>query len=85
MLDKYDKRRTFYEAQKGHKQAMDAYESIEYTGPEYGRELNHLKQEVNEAYQQIQTALSTATEHQRVQLTQFEQDLQNIVHEINID
>lgn len=85
LLDKYDKRRTFYEAQKGHKQAMDAFESIEFNGADYGSELKHLKQEVNEAYQQIQTALSTASEHQRVQLTQYEQDLQSIVNEINFE
>lgn len=84
MLDKYDKRRTFWDAQQGHKQAMDAYQSIHFNGPDYGSELNHLKQEVNEAYQQIQTALGSASEHQRVQLEQFEQDLQNIISDINI-
>ena len=61
LLDKYDKRRTFWDAQQGHKQAMDAYQSIHFNGPDYGSELNHLKQEVNEAYQQIQTALGSAS------------------------
>jgi biotin synthase-related radical SAM superfamily protein len=83
MRDKYDKTRTFQKAQQGHKQAMDAFESISYTGADYGSELKHVKQEVNEAYEQIQTALSTATEHQREQLVQFEQDLNGIVSDIN--
>ena len=85
LLDKYDKRRTFWEAQQGHKQAMDASQSIHYNDADYGSELKHLKQEVNEAYQQIQNALGSATEHQRVQLEQFEQDLQNIISDINVD
>lgn len=85
MLDKYDKRRTFQKAQEGHNQAMDVYESVQFEGSEYGSELNHLKQEVNEAYQQIQTAFVSASEHQRVQLAKFEQDLQGIVNEINAD
>ena len=79
MLDKYDKTRTFQEAQQGHKQAMDAFESISYNGADYGSELKHVKQEVNEAYQQIQTALSSASEHQRDQLIQFEQDLKELL------
>ena len=60
LLDKYDKRRTFWEAQQGHKQAMDASQSIHYNDADYGSELKHLKQEVNEAYQQIQNALGSA-------------------------
>lgn len=85
MLDKYDKRRTFWDAQQSHKQAMDAFQSIHFRGPDYGSELKHIKQEVNEAYQQIQTALGVATERQRDQLEQFEQDLQGIMSEINVD
>lgn len=85
LLDKYDKRRTFWEAQQGHKQALDAFQSIQVNEADYGSELKHVKQEVNEAYQQIQTALSSASEHQRVQLERFEQDLQSIIREINMD
>ncbi len=43
----------------------------------YGDQLNHLKEEVNEAYQQIENALEVASEHQREQLRRFQQDLQN--------
>lgn len=85
MLDKYDKRRTFQKAQQGHKHAMDAAQSIDFSGADYGSELKHLRQEANEAYQQIQTALSTASEHQRAQLEQLEQDLQGMINEINAD
>jgi hypothetical protein len=38
---------------------------------------------VNEAYQQIQSALITASEHQKEQLKKFEQDIQAIVNEVN--
>ncbi|KWW21172.1 MULTISPECIES: hypothetical protein [Peribacillus] len=83
MQDKQDKRRAFQEAQQSYQQVFDAYSSIEKTAPNYGTELKHVKQEVNEAYQQIQTALVTASEHQRDQLKQFEQDISAIVQEVN--
>ncbi|MFD4819055.1 hypothetical protein [Peribacillus butanolivorans] len=85
MQDKQDKRRTFQEAQQSHQQVTDLYSSIEKTAPNYGTELKHMKQEVNEAFQQIQSALVTASEHQREQLKQFEQDIQAIVNEVNSD
>ncbi|MGE7604840.1 hypothetical protein ACQKL5_20595 [Peribacillus sp. NPDC097675] len=85
MQDKQDKRRSFQEAQQSFKQVNDAFFAIEKTAPNYGAELNHVKQEVNEAYQQIQSALTTASEHQREQLRQFEQDIQEIVNEVNSD
>lgn len=85
MRDKYEKNRSFQEAQKNHKQAVDAFEAKIVTSADYGSELKQIKEEVNEAYQQIQTALVTASEHQRVQLEQFEQDLQSIMNEINMD
>ncbi|MFJ7747911.1 hypothetical protein [Peribacillus sp. NPDC097295] len=85
MQDKQDKRRSFQEAQQSFKQVNDAFSAIEKTAPNYGMELKHVKQEVNEAYQQIQSAFSTATEHQREQLKQFEQDIQVIVNEVNSD
>ncbi|AOH54820.1 hypothetical protein ABE28_010695 [Peribacillus muralis] len=83
MQDKQDKRRAFQEAQQSYHQVYDVYSSIEKTAPDYGTELKHVKQEVNEAYQQIQTALITASEHQRKQLKQFEQDISAIVDEVN--
>ena len=83
MQDKFDKRRAFQEAQQSYHQVQDAYSAIEETAPNYGTELQHLKQEVNEAYQQIKTALSVASEHQRDQLAQFEQDIRMMVSEIN--
>ncbi|AMM92918.1 hypothetical protein QUF81_17465 [Peribacillus simplex] len=83
MQDKQDKRRTFQEAQQSYQQVFDVYSSIEKNAPNYGTELKHVKQEVNEAYQQIQSALVTASEHQREQLKQFEQDIQAIVNEVN--
>lgn len=85
MQDKQDKRRSFQEAQQSFKQVNDAFSAIEKTAPNYGTELKHVKQEVNEAYQQIQSALTTASEHQREQLKQFEQDIQVIVNEVNSD
>lgn len=85
MLSKYDKRKSFINAGQSFQDVQQAYQGIEITSAGYGHDLKHLKEEVNEAYQQIQTALVNATEHQRAQLKQFEKDLQHIVDELNIE
>ncbi|MBE2938945.1 hypothetical protein [Anoxybacillus flavithermus] len=51
---------------------------------QYGSQLHHLKQEVNEAFEQINNALEVASEKQRKQLEQFRHDLQAIVEEVNM-
>ncbi len=48
MQDKQDKRRSFQEAQQSYQQVFDVYSSIEKNAPNYGTELKHVKQEVNE-------------------------------------
>ncbi|PLS14700.1 hypothetical protein CVD28_27005 [Bacillus sp. M6-12] len=77
-----NKQQAFQAAQQGVKQALDASEIDEHDAG-YGSELNHLKQEVNDAYQQIENALETASEHQRSQLEQFRDDLESIVIDVN--
>lgn len=52
-------------------------------GASYGTQLAHLKNEVNEAYQQIENALEVASDTQRAQLQQFKSDLSSIVSEVN--
>ncbi|TMU87427.1 hypothetical protein FGG79_04680 [Bacillus sp. BHET2] len=52
-------------------------------GASYGTQLAHLKNEVNEAYQQIKNALEVASDTQRAQLQQFKSDLSSIVSEVN--
>ncbi|AQX54907.1 hypothetical protein LZP85_08285 [Priestia flexa] len=75
----------FQAAQQGHKQTLDAYaqSNIVKHDAAYGHELKLLKEEINETYEQINNALETATETQRQQLTQFQQDLQGIMNEVN--
>lgn len=78
-----DKQQAFQAAQQGIKQAMDSNEQIVKNDPDYAHQLKHLRQEVNEAYEQIQNALETASETQRKQLEKYEQDLQQIVQDVN--
>jgi phenylalanyl-tRNA synthetase alpha subunit len=82
-----DKQQAFQAAQQGHKQTMDAYAYSQLVKEEaaYGQQLKHVKEEVNETYAQIENALEVATETQRRQLEQFQQDLQSIVNEVNLD
>lgn len=80
-----NKQQAFQAAQQGTNQAKDVYESIIKNDPDYGSQLKRLKNEVNEAYEQINNALEVASEHQREQLEQFQSDLQSIVNEVNTD
>jgi flagellar biosynthesis chaperone FliJ len=80
-----DKQQAFQAAQQGVEDAQELYHEIVRDSASYGHQLKHLKQEVNEAYQQIENALEVASEHQREQLEKFQQDLQQMVSEVNLD
>jgi CHASE3 domain sensor protein len=78
-----DKQQAFQAAQQGTKQTMDTYNQIVKNDPDYGHHLKDLREEVQEAYEQIQNALATASETQRQQLEQYEQNVQQIMKSIN--
>lgn len=78
-----NKQQAFQAAQQGATEAFDSYEAIVKDSADYGHQLKHLTNEVNEAYQQINNALETATETQREQLEQYQRDLQQIVQDVN--
>lgn len=73
----------FQAAQQGVEEARELYSEIVRDSASYGHQLKHLKNEVNEAYQQIENALEVASEHQRSQLEKFQQDLKSMVEEVN--
>ncbi|ALC90347.1 hypothetical protein AM500_11540 [Bacillus sp. FJAT-18017] len=78
-----NKQQAFQAAQQGYEEAHELYTEIIRDSASYGHQLKHLKNEVNEAYSQIENALEVASEHQRAQLEQFRQDLRSIVDEVN--
>ncbi|RAK23502.1 hypothetical protein B0I26_101463 [Anoxybacillus vitaminiphilus] len=78
-----DKQQAFQAAQQGTMEAKEWYENLVRDRADYGSQLKHLKQEVNEAFEQINNALEVASETQRVQLEKFINDLQTIVDEVN--
>ncbi|MBD1379339.1 hypothetical protein [Metabacillus arenae] len=78
-----NKQQGFQAAQQGAIQAFDAFDQLVKDGADYGSQLKHLKEEVNEAYAQISNALEVATEAQRIQLEQYQKDLQEIVQQVN--
>ncbi|KGX83835.1 hypothetical protein [Pontibacillus marinus] len=79
-----NKQQAFQAAQQGYEQAEKANKQrIEAINrADYGKELGHLTQEVNEAYQQIDKALGVASEHQEKQLKQYQEKLNQIMSEI---
>jgi hypothetical protein len=68
-----DKQQAFQAAQQGYQQAKDI--DVNPSSENYGAEAKRLKQEIDEAYQQIDNALEVASEHQRIELKQFQDDL----------
>ncbi|AZQ46846.1 hypothetical protein ACJTM1_19775 [Bacillus sp. GX] len=78
-----DKQQAFQAAQQGVTQAEHAYNNIVKNDPNYGHDLKGLRQEVQEAYEQIQNALEVASETQRPQLEQYENNLQNIMQHVD--
>jgi flagellar biosynthesis chaperone FliJ len=80
-----DKQQAFQAAQQGYEEASGLFNVIINDSDSYGHQLKHLKNEVNEAYQQIENALEVASEHQRAQLERFQQDLNTIVSEVNLN
>jgi len=80
-----DKQQAFQAAQQGFEDAQGLYSEIVRDNASYGHQLKHLKNEVNEAFQQIENALENASEHQRAQLERYQQDLRSIVNEVNME
>ncbi len=78
-----NKQQAFQAAQQGTEQVKDSYEAMDISGGDYGTHLKHLKNEINEAYQQINNALGVNSETQKDQLRQYQQDLKQIVDEVN--
>lgn len=80
-----NKQQAFQAAQQGTHQAKDIYENMQQGSNDYGHQLKHLKNEINEAYQQIENALEVSSEGQVDQLRQFKNDLESLVDNVNME
>ncbi|MDT9024241.1 hypothetical protein [Rossellomorea yichunensis] len=78
-----DKQQAYQAAEQSVTEIQNTINELVLDGASYGSQLAHLKNEVNEAYQQIENALEVASETQRTQLQQFKSDLSSIVNEVN--
>jgi prephenate dehydrogenase len=78
-----NKQEAFQDAQRNLYETQNLYQDIVKDSANYGHQLKHLKQEINETYQQIENALEVASEHQKEQLESFQKDLKSIVDEVN--
>lgn len=78
-----NKQQAFQAAQQGVNEAQELYSDIVRDSASYGHQLKHLKNEVNEALQQIENALEVASDTQKMQLEQFRQDISAIAYEVN--
>ncbi|GER67830.1 hypothetical protein [Weizmannia acidilactici] len=78
-----DKQQAFQAAQQSMNQTEDIYRDFVVDSEDYGHHLKHLKEEINETYQQIENALEVASETQRPQLERFRNDLDKIVKKVD--
>jgi methyl-accepting chemotaxis protein len=78
-----NKQQAFQAAQQGVNEAQELYHEIVRDSASYGHQLKHLKNEVNEALEQIENALEVASDTQKAQLEQFRQDISSIANEVN--
>ncbi|PLR78573.1 hypothetical protein CU633_04920 [Bacillus sp. V3-13] len=79
-----NKQQAFQAAQQGMENARELYLDIVRDSASYGHQLKHLKNEVNEAFQQIENALEVASEHQRIQLKQYQEDLEEMIKGVKV-
>ncbi|WP_458413151.1 hypothetical protein ACNQFZ_20560 [Schinkia sp. CFF1] len=80
-----NKQQAYQAAQQGVDHAVDIYKDLVKNDPDYGHHLKDLKNEVNEAFQQIDNALEVASENQLDQLHKFKSDLESIVSGVNFE
>ncbi|WP_017753889.1 hypothetical protein [Calidifontibacillus oryziterrae] len=80
-----NKQQAFQAAQQGVDHAVDIYKDLVKNDPDYGHHLKDLKNEVNEAFQQIDNALEVASETQLAQLRKFRNDLESIVSNVDFE
>ncbi|MDQ0220499.1 hypothetical protein ELQ35_13920 [Peribacillus cavernae] len=78
-----DKQQSFQAAEQGVKEAADVYSGLVRDDEDYASQLKYVKQEVNEAIQQIENALENASEQQRDQLMQYLDDLKVMIDKTN--
>ena len=78
-----NKQQAYQAAEQSVTEVQNTINELVLDGASYGSQLAHLKNEVNEAYQQIENALEVASDTQRAQLQQFKSDLSSIVNEVN--
>ncbi|KAA0564562.1 hypothetical protein ACQCWA_08465 [Rossellomorea aquimaris] len=78
-----NKQQAYQAAEQSVTEIQNTINELVLDGASYGSQLAHLKNEVNEAYQQIENALEVASDTQRAQLQQFKSDLSSIVSEVN--
>ena len=80
-----NKMAAFEAAQNGMRKVTDVYVNLQAMkhDPEFGREVKRFWEEINEAYQQVENADEVASEHQREQLSEFRETLEQYVSELN--
>lgn len=77
-----DKQQAFQAAQQGVAQAKNIHEQLDPTSPEYGHYVKQLKQEINEAIQQIENALEVASETQRETLYEYHGEINEMKQDV---
>ena len=80
-----NKLQAFQSAQNGVRRAIEVRENLEHMqhDPQFGHEVGHLWEEINEAYQQVENAFEVASEHQKKQLDGYKDTLDKMVSDLD--
>ena len=80
-----NKVQAFQSAQNGVRKAVDVHKNLESMrhDPQFGHEVRHLWEEINEAYQQVENAYEVASEHQKDQLDDYRNTLDKMVSDLD--
>lgn len=80
-----NKVQAFQSAQNGVRKAEEVHKNLEsmLNDPQFGHEVRHLWEEINEAYQQVENAYEVASEHQKTQLDDYRNTLDQMVTDLD--
>ena len=80
-----NKIQAFQSAQNGVRKAVEVHKNLEVMrhDPQFGHEVGHLWEEINEAYQQVENAYEVASEHQKDQLDEYRKTLNKMVSAVD--
>ncbi|MCD7033655.1 hypothetical protein LRR81_05375 [Metabacillus sp. GX 13764] len=78
-----NKQQSFQAAQQSAADAVELNHAVSKEDADYGSQMKHVKEEVNEAFAQIDSARENASATQNSRLDEFQQEIETIADEMD--